>query len=563
MSRVDTMPDGFAKLIGQQALGVGDVIGGRYRLIKSLGNGGMGQVLVAENVAIGMRVAVKLLKPELLANPEFRQRFQNEAQAVAVIEHPNVARFFDLVVGDPTFIVMEYVRGETLAERLKLGPLPRERALEFVLRLCWGLDAAHAAGVVHRDLKPANIILSPDAEHGEWPKLIDFGLAKVAASIGDSLTRTGQIIGTPAYMSPEQINGGKVDARADIYALGCVLYEMLTGKTPFAGGQDDVQILYRQMHEAAPPLSKFLPDAPAALQQLMDTALHKEPAQRYPTMRAMAAAVAALLPGRASVAAPAVTSPARTSRGLLAWAVAATLLCAAAAGVGVVRWRAARAPVAGKGLLVVTTQPPGARVTVDGKALDETTPTALRGLRAGAHDIAVEKAGFATVERHIAVGDEERQALDLVLPPTSRRVEVATVPANATLYVHGHLVPGTTPLTVALTEEDFHELRVERAGYETATRALKPEDADPVVTLTMQPERQPRGTLLVDSQDVAEVWVDGISTGLNTPTLGFRTVEGEHVVELRTASGEKSLPKKVKVVRGQTLRLTLSLQAAK
>src|SRR4051794_9193654 len=213
MSRVDTMPDGFAKLIGQQALGAGDVIGGRYKLIKSLGNGGMGQVLVAENVSIGMRVAVKLLKPELLANPEFRQRFQNEAQAVAAIEHPNVARFFDLVVGDPTFIIMEYVRGETLADRLKLGPLPRERALEFVLRLCWGLDAAHTAGVVHRDLKPANIILAPDAEHGETPKLIDFGLAKVAASIGDSLTRTGQIIGTPAYMSPEQINGGKVDAR--------------------------------------------------------------------------------------------------------------------------------------------------------------------------------------------------------------------------------------------------------------------------------------------------------------------------------------------------------------
>src|SRR3954469_12474119 len=176
MSRIDTMPDGFAKLIGQQALVVGEVIGGRYKLVQSLGNGGMGQGFVAENIAIGMRVAIKLLKPELLANPEFRARFQTEAQAVAAIEHPNVARFFDLVVGDPTFIVMEYVRGETLADRLKLGPLPRGRALEIARRLCWGLDAAHTAGVVHRDLKPANVLLAPDAEHGEIPKLIDFGL---------------------------------------------------------------------------------------------------------------------------------------------------------------------------------------------------------------------------------------------------------------------------------------------------------------------------------------------------------------------------------------------------
>src|SRR5439155_10529960 len=141
MSRIDTMPDGFAKLIGQQALGVGDVIGGRYRLIKSLGNGGMGQVLVAENIAIGMRVAVKVLKPELLASPEFRQRFQYEAQAVGAIEHPNVARFFDLVVGDPTFLVMEYVKGETLAATLareKSMSLPR--AAHIVTRLAWGLD---------------------------------------------------------------------------------------------------------------------------------------------------------------------------------------------------------------------------------------------------------------------------------------------------------------------------------------------------------------------------------------------------------------------------------------
>jgi hypothetical protein len=250
----------------------------------------------------------------------------------------------------------------------------------------------------------------------------------------------------------------------------------------------------------------------------------------------------------------------RVSRAVLTWAVLATLLCVATAGVGVARWRAAsQLPRLSKSLLVVTTQPPGARVIVDGQAQEETTPTALRGLKAGGHEIAVEKAGYATVARHLGVAAEERQALDLVLPPTSRRVEVVSVPPNATLYIDGNLVPGTTPLTVSLTEEDFHEVRVERAGYETANRALKPEDRETIVTLSMQPERQPRGTLLVDSQDVAEVWVDGVSTGMNTPTLGFRVGEGEHVIELRAPSGEKSAPKHIKLARGQTLRLSMSL----
>src|SRR5690349_9946581 len=135
MSRIDTLPDGFEKLIGKAQITVGEVIGGRYKLVQSLGNGGMGQVFVAENIAIGMRVAVKLLKPELLANPEFRARFQNEAQAIAAIEHANVARFFDLVVGDPTFIVTEYVRGETLLAVLARGKLPIERAVTIAERL--------------------------------------------------------------------------------------------------------------------------------------------------------------------------------------------------------------------------------------------------------------------------------------------------------------------------------------------------------------------------------------------------------------------------------------------
>jgi eukaryotic-like serine/threonine-protein kinase len=586
MSRIDTLPDGFAKLIGQQALGVGDVIGGRYKLVQSLGNGGMGQVFVAENIAIGMRVAIKLLKPELLANPEFRQRFQNEAQAVAAIEHPNVARFFDLVVGDPTFIVMEYVRGETLADLIKRsGRLPVARATAIARRLCWGLDAAHAAGVVHRDLKPANVLLAPDAEHGETPKLIDFGLAKLAAALGESarLTRTGQIIGTPQYMSPEQISGHKIDGRADVYALGCLLYEMLTGRPPFAGSEDDVQILYKQMHEPPPPLAKFLPDVAPALDTALAKALEKEPGHRYASMRSFAAALAPVSPEPTGMR-PAGTSGVREPSGRVidaarrmieegggapmavwVWAVLATVLFFALATIGFLRWHASLLASEAHTLVMVSTQPPGAKVLVDNRVLEETTPTALRGLVPGPHEVVVRKAGYADVQRQVTVGqagDGERQALELVLPPVTRNLEVATMPAGATVFVDGQMVPGTTPLTVALTEDDFHELRAERSGYETATRSIKPEDQAPSVTMTLTAERMPRGTLIVESQDVAEVWVDGVSTGLTTPTLAFRVSEGEHVVELRAESGERSAPKKIKVTRGQTLRLSMTLQGA-
>ena len=167
----------------------------------------------------------------------------------------------------------------------------------------------------------------------------------------------------------------------------------------------------------------------------------------------------------------------------------------------------------------------------------------------------IEKAGYAAVERTLTTAAGERAALDVALPPQTRRVEVQTTPDGASLYVDGSLVPGTTPTTVALTIDDFHELRAERDGYETLVRALKPEDHDPVVTLSLSPERHPRGTLVVEAQDMAEVLVDGVPTGLTTPTLGFHVATGDHTIELRApVVGERSAPKKVRVGQGQTLR---------
>jgi hypothetical protein len=236
----------------------------------------------------------------------------------------------------------------------------------------------------------------------------------------------------------------------------------------------------------------------------------------------------------------------------------AALVIALAGGVALWRWR--HAPKRPRALLVVTSQPADARVTVDGRTLAEATPAALRDLPAGAHTVRISKSGYADVERTLTTGDGERAAIDVALPPQTRRVEVQTTPDGASLYVDGHLVPGTTPTTVALTIDDFHELRAERDGYETLVRALKPEDDAPSVLLNLSPERRPRGTLVVEAQDVAEVWVDGVPTGLTTPTLGFHVATGEHTIELRTASGERSAPKKVRVAQGQTLRVSMAIK---
>jgi hypothetical protein len=555
-------------------LAVGDVIGERYQIVQVLGGGAMGQVFVAENLAIGIHVAIKLLKPELLANADFRRRFQTEAQAVAAVQHACVARFHDLIVGDPTFLVMEYVPGFTLAEVLKAeGKLTVGRAVAIGARLAWGLQAVHAAGIVHRDLKPANIVLTSDAEHGELPKLIDFGLAKLAASTEqEQLTRTGQIIGTPPYMAPEQIAGRDVDSRADQYALGCLLYEMIAGRPPFGSGVggsgEDVEVLYRQVHEPHAPLAGHSPEVPPALEAAVGRALQKDPARRFANMAELARALGAADPRRESALAGGTIVTQRLSRPAppadprVRWLAVIASVLTIATTIALVQLRNVRRRHAGIGpgtLLALATQPAGASVEIDGQKLSETTPTAVRDVAIGGHDLRVTLGGRATVQRHIQLEQNQREVIEIALPPASHRVELRTVPDGATVFFDGHLVVGLTPTTVEVTDDDFHELRIERAGYETLIRGLTPDDHQPLLVLPLLPESKPRGTLIVDSNGAAEVWLDGAPTGFTTPTIGFRLATGDHLVELRDSHGNRGTQTHVHVKQGETQHLTLAV----
>jgi tRNA A-37 threonylcarbamoyl transferase component Bud32 len=550
-SRVDTLPDAVAKLLRLDDFTVGDVIGSRYRLEKLLGRGAMGQVFLAENLAIGLKVAVKVLHPELLADANFRQRFQYEAQAVATVQHPNVTRCFDLVVGDPTFLAMEYAPGPTLRavldEHGRLSPL---RAVTIAERLAWGLEAAHAVGVIHRDLKPANIILATGIEREE-PKIVDFGLAKLLGlREGDGLTRTGQIIGTPFYMSPEQITGGQVTAQSDVYSLGCVLFEMLTGRTPFHNA-DDFQILYRQLHIEPPSPSQLVPDLPAALEQTVRRALAKQPADRFSSMAEMARALIGSVEKRRG---------GRRGAPRPTWARNALLL--ALAGVlglgtlGAMRLRRLGGSNGDETQLILMSDPSGANIYVDGKPRGR-TPAALHDLSPGEHELRLHQDGHTDLERRVTLARGEPKAMDVVLTPASRWMDITTAPAGARLFLDGKLVAANTPARVLVTEDDFHELRIERDGYQSQVRPIVPEDRSARLEVRLQQQRKQGGSLMVDAIAEAEVWIDGENTGYVTPTIWFEVSVGKHVIELRDGVGHRSESQTVDVKQGDSLRVMM------
>ncbi|HXF57219.1 MAG TPA: Stk1 family PASTA domain-containing Ser/Thr kinase [Actinomycetota bacterium] len=259
------------------------VLAGRYELDSLLGRGGMAEVYLGTDRVLGRRVAVKVLSPEFARDSSFVARFRREAQSAAALNHPNVVSVFDTGSDDGThFIVMEYVEGRTLAQVIREdAPLLPERAVEIASAVAMALAVAHEHGIVHRDVKPGNIMLTRAGD----VKVMDFGIAR--AITGESLTQTATVLGTATYLSPEQAQGEAVDARSDLYSLGVVLYEMLTGTPPFTG-ESPVAVAYRHVAEDPVPPSRLNPDVPPDLDAVVLKCLAKNPANRYQTARELA-----------------------------------------------------------------------------------------------------------------------------------------------------------------------------------------------------------------------------------------------------------------------------------
>ena len=268
---------------------------GPYEILTVAGFGGMGEVYRAKDTRLERIVAIKVLPEALLQDPDRRQRLEREARAVSSLSHPHICTLHDIgQQGGLDFLVLEYLEGETLAQRLQQGPLPLDQALRCALEIASALEAAHKQGIVHRDLKPGNVMLT---ETGA--KLLDFGLAKVIygrpsgshASEAPTLapgpsTRIGATLGTPAYMSPEQAQGKPVDPRTDLFALGLLLYEMLAGRSAF-GGDTDAQLLAAVLRDTPPPIRSLRPQAGGDVEKVLTRCLQKEPSARYPDAAAL------------------------------------------------------------------------------------------------------------------------------------------------------------------------------------------------------------------------------------------------------------------------------------
>ena len=278
----------------------GRILDGRYQLGSLLGVGGMASVYLATDRVLDRPVAVKVLSPSDAQDPLFVERFRREARAAARLSHPNIVAVFDSGSdADQPYLVMEYVPGQSLAQLLhRQGRLAPGRAVELAIQVCAALAAAHVQGLVHRDIKPANVLVGEDGQ----VQVTDFGIVK--ASAATTLTGTGTVLGTAAYLSPEQAQGHPVDARSDLYGLGCVLYELLCGSPPFGSGADRslVAVATRHVREPPEPPSLRNPQVDPALDAVVLTALAKDPAQRYQSATDMQEALQGVLAGDAAAA---------------------------------------------------------------------------------------------------------------------------------------------------------------------------------------------------------------------------------------------------------------------
>jgi serine/threonine-protein kinase len=273
--------DSLTKTIQTPAhvLSKGALIAGKYRIVDEIGRGGMGIVYKAEDIKLQRTVALKFLPAQWTSDPEARERFVHEARAASALDHPNICNIHEIgeAEDDRMYIAMAFYEGKSLKEKIKQGPLKQEEALGIAIQAATGMAKAHQKGIVHRDIKPANMLITSDGV----VKVLDFGLAKLAGQV--KLTREGTTVGTVAYMSPEQAKGEAVDQRTDIWSLGVVLYEMLSGTLPFKGDYERT-LIHAILHQEPERLGKLRKDLPAGLENIVFKVLSKDPADRYQSM---------------------------------------------------------------------------------------------------------------------------------------------------------------------------------------------------------------------------------------------------------------------------------------
>ncbi|MEI9953830.1 MAG: serine/threonine-protein kinase [Pseudomonadota bacterium] len=526
---------------------IGTLAAGRYRILKLLGEGGMGQVYLAEHVAIEKRVALKILRVEYAAKGEIVTRFQQEAISASRIKHPNVLDVFDFgqLENGCFFLAMEFLEGNDLADELsRRRVLGTASGIRISMQICRALAAAHANGVVHRDMKPENVFLQRTDDGEEIVKIVDFGIAQLRskdtalAETKRRLTRTGMIFGTPEYMAPEQASGKHADLRSDIYSVGIIMYEMFTGAVPFTG-ETFLGVLSKHLSEPTPSMSSVYPELgiSPSLQGVIMHALEKDPTVRYQTMLEFAQAISAstdaaalgyrptlttaserpvsfvphaagtpthqqFVPsGTAPPVAPQTTSPGRLkgtdaarAETLLGAEASARLYAPRSKG-GLIAALVAAVALAGGGAWFLTHRAGSTSPTPE-------TPSALAAIPP-----APPPASVLPVTTSAPVASVEAS----VTPSTGIHLNVSSEPSGAILLKNSFQVCDATPCEVLTTHGETLEFQAVKGALKGTAKVLAQRDQKVMIKLLATPGAAPAGAPRRPAPErMCEVEVDGL-----------------------------------------------------
>ncbi|MFQ5603606.1 MAG: protein kinase [bacterium] len=529
---------------------IGKIIS-HYKVIRYLGGGGMGMVYMAEDINLKRTVALKFLQPNLVSDEETKKRFMHEAQAASALDHPRIGTIYEVdeTAAGEMFIAMAYYDGHTLKDRMAGGIVSVEEAVHFVQQIGSGLAKAHERGIVHRDVKPANIIITKDG----FVKIVDFGLAKLGNAT--RITQAGTTMGTPAYMSPEQVRGQDIDHRSDIWSLGVMLYELLTGKLPFAG-DNEMSMLYNIVNEAPVPMTELNHDVPPALERIIHKAIAKEVDQRYDSVQKMLTDLKTIRPTRsfetddvntvvmrdkpvAKTPSAQQTKPhnadaqrtiprvretpakptASKSRMIVPLVLTAILIV-----VAIISYPKIKSLfTADVGYLKLDSTPPGALIFLNGKSTEATTPATVGPVSSGLHSVSLTLKGFEVWSKDftIAENDTLATAIQLVALPTS-----AQKPASESKIEEKPAIAHTNKETQSSSDEMAH----------------------------------PIGSIFVDSNPRgARIYLNGSATNFQTPHKFTDLPAGAHDIRVNLAGFvEKS--SQVQIESGVEKNLNFNLQ---
>ncbi len=389
---------------------------GRYRIIRELGKGNMGVVYLAHDPQIDRQVALKVLRPDRVTSEAFAARFLKEARAIGRLSHPQVVTVFDVGEDHGTvFIAMEYLQGEPLNEVMRKGGLTTAQSIEIVRQVAAALHYAHRQGIVHRDIKPSNIILTEEMQ----VKLTDFGIAHIEDTSAGYQTQAGEILGTPMYMSPEQVMGHQVDGRSDLYSLGVILYEMATGRRPFGG--NNLAAIFRSItHDTPETPASIDPFIGRAVSDLIMKSIDKRQERRFQDGRQMDDALAALGEKAGAAVAPQKEGGSASTGGTRPWWVALMVLAlVTAAGAYYFHQRTRNnagdtgPPPASMALLKVSSDPQGAKIYVDSIYRGQ-TPDDL-SLPLGKYELRLSLAGYLAWEAQVELDKTGEMPLHIPL----------------------------------------------------------------------------------------------------------------------------------------------------